>query len=166
MAPSRMNSTSRLGIGSGKLVVTSMVLIAAILAGVTVWHHWSKGYASIAYWGAANGENIRYAPAVQLKTSGKTFDISMGRGLVHFRQALIEDASFTEVTTEESAQPNWTHEVIFSWPEKTDATIVLFDLNKGLLGLSDHPKVLVAKPEPTASGLTTFFEDVTSTASR
>ncbi|QDU75635.1 hypothetical protein Pan97_26690 [Bremerella volcania] len=152
----------RPGFSSGKLVVAAMILIAAILAGITVWHHWSKGYASIAYWGATNGENIRYAPVVHLKTSGKTFDISQARGLVHFRQALIEDASFIGTTSQEATQPEWTHEVVFSWPEKSESTIVQFDLAKGLLSLPDQPSILVAKPEPTLSGLNTFFADVTS----
>ncbi|PQO25783.1 hypothetical protein C5Y96_23525 [Blastopirellula marina] len=157
-----MSMVSRSGVSSGKLVVAAMILIAATLAAITVWHHWSKGYASIAYWGAANGENIRYAPVVQLKTGGETFVISKARGLVHFRQALIEDASFTQTISKDDAQPEWTHEVVFSWPEKSESTVVRFDLEKGLLALPDDAKLLVAKPEPTRSGLAAFFADVTS----
>ncbi|WDI41916.1 hypothetical protein [Bremerella sp. P1] len=166
MSTSRKSSISRPGVSSGKLVVAAMILIAAVLAGITVWHHWSKGYASIAYWGAANGENIRYAPIVKLKTAGKSFDISKARGLVHFRQALIEDASFTGTTAQEASEPAWTHEVVFSWPEKSDVTVVQFDLERGLLALPEHPNALIAKPDPTLSGLSTFFADVTSDASQ
>lgn len=162
MASFPLSTVSRPGVSSGKLVVASMILIAAILAGITVWHHWSKGYASIAYWGAANGENIRYAPIVQLKTGGQTFDISKARGLVHFRQALIEDASFTQSISQKDSQPRWTHEVVFSWPEKSESTVVQFDLEKGLLTLPEETTLLVAKPEPTRSGLIAFFSDVTS----
>lgn len=150
---------------SGKLVVALMIFIAASLALVTVWHHWSKGYASISYWGAANGENIRYAPMVELIADGETFDISDARGLVHFRQALIEDASFSGTANVEQAQPNWTHEVTFSWPQKNDSTVVQFDLENGLLKLSGKPNGLVAKPDPTLSGLATFFADVTARVS-
>lgn len=162
MISSGVNSNSRPGISSGKLVVAAMVLIAACLAGITVWHHWSKGYASIAYWGAANGENIRYAPVVVLKIGEETFDISKSRGLVHFRQALIEDASFTGTASVEDAQPDWTHEVVFSWPETSDTTVVRFDLDQGILGLPSQSTALVAKPEPTLSGLVTFFADASS----
>ncbi|MEW4564519.1 hypothetical protein AB1K70_18405 [Bremerella sp. JC770] len=147
---------------SGKLVVAAMVLIAASLAGITVWHHWSKGYASIAYWGASNGENIRYAPVVVLKTGEETYDISKSRGLVHFRQALIEDASFTGTASIADTQPDWTHEVVFSWPETSETTVVLFDLDQGLLSLPSRPTALVAQPEPTLSGLITFFADASS----
>lgn len=160
-----MSSISRVGVTSGKLVVASMILVAAGLALVTVWHHWSKGHSSIAYWGAANGENIRYAPVVELKTDSKTFNISKARGLVHFRQALIEDASFTGRETVEEMHSNWTHEIVFSWPKTGDSTIVQVDLEEGLLRLPDKKTVLVAKPEPTLSGLATFFNDVTSNAS-
>lgn len=166
MASFRLRSVSRSGVSSGKLVVLAMILIAATLAGITVWHHWSKGYASIAYWGAANGENIRYAPVVQLKTDGETFNISKARGLVHFRQALIEDASFTQLISMEEIQPQWTHEVVFSWPEKSESTIVQFDLDKGLLALPEESRLLVAKPDPTRSGLAAFFSDVTSKKSQ
>lgn len=164
MSPSAKSSFSRSGVGSGKLVVAAMILIAAILAGITVWHHWSKGYASIAYWGAANGENIRYAPVVELKTAGQTYEISKARGLVHFRQALIEDASFTGATSKEETQPTWTHEVVFSWPDQSKSTVVQFDVEKGVVASPDQQSVLVAKPEPTLSGLKTFFADVIATA--
>lgn len=162
MSSSPQSLVPKSGVGSGKLVVASMIMIAAILAGITVWHHWSKGYASIAYWGAPNGENIRYAPIVELKTGGKTYDISKARGLVHFRQALIEDASFTGSAPKDEVSPQWTHEVIFSWPEKSESTTVQFDLGMGVAALPDKQHVLVAKPDPTLSGLKTFFADVTS----
>jgi len=163
---SRTNSLWRRGVSSGNLVVAGMVLVAAILAGVTVWHHWSKGHVSIAYWGAANGENIRYAPIVTLTADGETFDISKARGLVHFRQALIEDASFSDTASRNDRRTSWTHEVVFSWPEKGDSTKVQFDLSQGLIGLPKQPNVLVAKPEPTLSGLVTFFDDVMKRAPR
>lgn len=162
MSSSHQSTNFSSGISSGNLVVAFMILIAGVLAGITVWHHWSKGYASIAYWGSVNAENIRYAPTVQLKTDQKNFDISKARGLVHFRQALIEDASFTRTASEEDIQPQWTHEVVFSWPQKSESTVVQFDLENGLLGLPAKAHVLVAKPEPTLSGLITFFDDVTS----
>lgn len=149
-------------VGSGQLVVGGIVLIAAILAGITVWHHWSKGVASIAYWGAENGKNIRYAPLVQLEANGQTYHLSDAPGLVHFRQALIEDASFSGTLLSKEADADWTHQVMFSQPESVEATVVQFDLKQGLVRLKDADMVRIAKEEPTATGLRRFFADVTN----
>lgn len=150
----------RPGVASGKLVVWGIVLVAAVLAAITVWHHWSKGQASIAYWGASDGENIRYAPLVHLRQDQQSIDISQARGLVHFRQALIEDASFLGHHSKAIDAPHWEFEVVFTWPDQKVGTTVLFDLEKGLVGMDRKEDVLVAKPEPTTSGMRAFFGDL------
>ncbi|GAA4421319.1 hypothetical protein GCM10023155_03710 [Bremerella cremea] len=144
---------------SGTLVVAVIIAVAVAVSLVTVWHHWNRGYASIAYWGALNGENIRYAPKVELRHDGQSFDISKVRGLVHFRQALIEDSSFEGTLPTDKAAPNWTHQVDFTPDGAEPATTVWLDLDQGFVGLADSKSVLVPKPNPTASGIRQFVAD-------
>lgn len=147
---------------SGKLVVGCIVVVAGLVAVFTVIYHWQRGRSSIVYWGAANGESIRYAPKVTVEKDGKSVDISKVPGIVHFRQALIEDASFEGTKPGAKVNLTWTYIVRFSWPDSDRVTVVQIDAEKGLLGLEDKEEVLIAKPEPTASGIRQFLSEVTS----
>ena len=84
------------------------------MGGYAWWHHYTQGRRCVELWGADVGESIRYAPRVELlrlarrdaqdaesiEVQGDTYavvahkDITGTPGLVHARQALIEDASY------------------------------------------------------------------------
>lgn len=108
-------------------------------------HHYQQGRRCVELWGADAAALIRYAEhveALELTTSGddesdvlsvagerlyieRSIDITDRKGLVHARQALIEDASFTwNVTANET--PEWKFALRFR-EEAGEATLV-FDV--------------------------------------
>ncbi|MBC8355383.1 MAG: hypothetical protein H8E66_25680 [Planctomycetes bacterium] len=98
----------------GKLVIVFIFGLSAVMGAYAWWHHFTQGRRCVELWGAQTGELIRYAPQVELlqlddvdATDGETIriddkphaiiaqrDITGTQGLVHARQALIEDASY------------------------------------------------------------------------
>lgn len=155
---------------SGQLVVAG-ILFAAIAAGsVSVWYQWSQGREAIAYFGSQPAYDIRHASHVEwkqieqqeVKASNST-DISKVAGLVHFRQALIEDTSYEGQVPLEQAKPVWQYAVFFRDSQSDAPTRLLFDLENAWIGLPDKDTVLAAKP--IAAGLRRFFEDIKPVAS-
>lgn len=149
------------GNASGTYVVAAMIAVAVLAAGITIGYHWSQSRFAVAYWGPENATHIRAAEEVRLvDRSGNEppQDISAAKGLVHFRQALIEDASFLATVPSSEVSPQWEVEVIFSDPSSQSETTVHFDLQHGLVGLPDRVEVLDA--QPIAAGLRTFFADL------
>jgi hypothetical protein len=101
-------------LNQGKLVIVFIFGLSAVMGGYAWWHHFTQGRRCVEFWGAGAGEMIRYAPQVevlklapletdraetiQIQDESHTIsarkDITVTPGLVHARQALIEDASF------------------------------------------------------------------------
>jgi hypothetical protein len=101
-------------LNQGKLVIVFIFGLSAVMGGYAWWHHYTQGKRCVELWGADAGEMIRYAPQVevmQLDSADSAEaaamqiqdqpvkilaqkDITNTPGLVHARQALIEDASF------------------------------------------------------------------------
>lgn len=137
-----------------------MIVIAIIAAAITITWHWSQSRFAVGYWGGENATRIRAAEKVQLidladESSNK--DISAAKGLVHFRQALIEDTSYTGTVPVTEAKPLWQVEVIFIDEGTQNSTSVLFDLKNGLAALPDREEALSATS--IADGLRKFFAD-------
>ncbi len=155
------------GQASGTWLVGGIVVIAIVAATITITWHWSQSRFAVGYWGGENATRIRAAEAVQLvdlADEAANQDISRAKGLVHFRQALIEDASFSGTVSTAEASPLWQVEVIFTDEGTQTSTTVLFDLEKGLVGLPDREEVLTAAP--IAEGLRKFFADQGIVAAR
>lgn len=101
-------------LNQGKLVIVFIFGLSAVMGGYAWWHHYTQGRRCLDLWGAEAGELIRYAPQVEvmqldyadaadaetIQIQGEPLkivarkDITSTRGLVHARQAFIEDASF------------------------------------------------------------------------
>jgi hypothetical protein len=101
-------------LNQGKLVILFIFGLSAVMGGYAWWHHYTQGRRCVEFWGAEAGEMIRYAPQVEvlklappetddaetIRIDDESHGISARReitdtpGLVHARQALIEDASF------------------------------------------------------------------------
>lgn len=146
---------------SGTWLVGGIVIIAVLAATITITWHWSQSRFAVRYWGGENATRIRAAEVVQLvdlADEAANQDISNAKGLVHFRQALIEDASFSGAVPVADASPLWQVEVVFTEEGTQTSTTVQFDLEKGLVGLPDRDEVLNATP--IAEGLRTFFADL------
>lgn len=123
-----MNDANR-----GKLVILFIFGLSAVMGGYAWWHHFTQGRRCLELWGGEAGELIRYAPvveaiklgdpseeaavAVQISGSrvpvGRSVDISNTPGLVHARQALIEDASFRWDSNIPTTPVEWTYGLRF-----------------------------------------------------
>ncbi len=85
---------------SGKLVIISILLVALLGAGISWYFRYSATHQAAQFWNTGSAVLIRDAPQVTLHViptadeSKSSIDISQGRGLVHLRNALLEDHNF------------------------------------------------------------------------
>ncbi len=145
----------------GKLVIVFIFGLSAVMGGYAWWHHYSQGRECVELWGSETGELIRYADKVELLRvavggSDAEANVSIGevdyaivaqrditgtQGLVHARQALIEDASFLWKETPD-ASPTWNYVLRFTRGDKQVA--VAIDCTEGNVRLvgSDKQAIL------------------------
>jgi hypothetical protein len=123
----------------GKLVILFIFGLSAVMGGYAWWHHYSQGRKCLELWGGEAAALIRYAPVVEairfggpseksgdaLSIGGPSFlveqiaDVSGTPGLVHARQALIEDASFQWKQPAATEPPKWTYGMRFRDGERS-----------------------------------------------
>lgn len=149
----------------GKLVILFIFGLSAVMGGYAWWHHYHQGRKCLELWGSEAGALIRYAPVVEaieladddgsavdkLQIGGQTrafrrlVVISKTPGLVHGRQALIEDASFQWDAPESSDLGEWTYALRFV-DEDRQVTIA-FDIASGRVHFveGDRQAVLTEK---------------------
>jgi hypothetical protein len=159
---------------SGKLVTLGILLLALLAAGVAWWNNWSKGRRAMAYWGSQAASRIRLAPSVTLYELSDAAsvqdpeslalgpqklriveqrDISQARGLVHARQALIQDASFNWQVVN-TAKPEWRYALRFQDPQ--GSLWVLFDFDHALVSSEDGARPLSTN---LGAGFMTLFAE-------
>jgi len=134
---------------TSRLVIVLIFAIAFGLGGYGWWHNYQQGHRSLQFWGSDSAVLIRYGPRVilldlgtypennspseSLDIDGQKFavvqrvNIGQVPGLVHARQALIEDASFAWSTKQQPCVPNWQFALRFL-DEDQQATVA-FDTN-------------------------------------
>ncbi len=99
MAATDRNESSNSSI-SGKLVIISILLVALLGAGISWYFRYSATHRAARFWNTGSAVLIRDAPQVTLHRMPATdeakssIDISQGRGLMHLRNALLEDHNF------------------------------------------------------------------------
>ncbi|MBI2481584.1 MAG: hypothetical protein HYV60_23955 [Planctomycetia bacterium] len=155
----------------GKLVIVFIFGLSAVMGGYAWWHHFTQGRRCVEFWGAEAGEMIRYAPQVEVLklVSPKTVDaetiqiqnkphavsarkdITSTAGLVHARQALIEDASFLwdEVP---SGPSSWDY--VLRFIDGDQQVRVAFDCNHGRVQLIGTDRQATLKPHLATAYLT------------
>jgi hypothetical protein len=98
---------------SGKLVIIAMLTLALAAAGASWWFRFTATHRAAKFWGSDVARLIRDAPKVELLRLGlpntiglessdvahqvetaNFHDVSKGRGLVHLRNALLQDRSY------------------------------------------------------------------------
>jgi hypothetical protein len=154
---------------SGKLVVSSIVTIAILLAGASWWFRYAATNKAGRYWGAQNVRLIRDAPVVEfyrwaldpesldeLLAEGNRRDVSQRPGLLHLRSALLEDRSF-EWPASDVVPGNWECVLVFRDEGGDSRAIVLITSDWKYLGL---PKQKSLSCEPISEGLAEFFGDL------
>ncbi len=160
---------------TGKIVTIGILGIAVVMASVAWWNNWNKGHRALSYWGSENAYQIRLAKHVtlyqlsdattasddqgqldigaQLAAIQSERDISQARGLVHARQALIQDSSYNW-QSEPAANPRWQYAIRFG--EGDSASMVLFDLRQATVSHAGATRPLSMNLGP---GLKTLFDE-------
>lgn len=113
---------------SGKLVILSILFVALLAAGISWWFRFHATHRAAEFWGPEATLLIRDAPVVELiqreapvaKTEmapaaaaaqndsstimGERRDISDAHGLIHFRNAILEDRSYEWLSHADAAE--------------------------------------------------------------
>lgn len=152
----------------GKLVILFIFGLSAVMGGYAWWHHYTQGRRCVEFWGAETGELIRYAPQVEviqlanskaedaetIQIGGESLavaarkDITGTPGLVHARQALIEDASF--LWKAELAGPSdWQYLLRFT--DGAQQVSVAIDCDQGRVRLAGTDRLAALKPHLTTA---------------
>ncbi len=148
--------------GSGRGVAVAIILIALAAASFAWWFQWNRGHLSLEFWGPEAAELIRTGKRVTLcefdgnsvgnsvgnsdadETSDwplpviRQIDISRAPGLVHARQALIEDNSFADDGLKTTKKPAWAYGLQFAKGGRSVS--VLLDLTNGYIRRADDPQ--------------------------
>jgi hypothetical protein len=161
---------------SGKLIIIG-VLFVAIAGGIFSWFfRYNATHRAAAFWGPETAVLIRDAPRITLKRGPLTgssleneVDVSRARGLVHLRNALLEDRSFDWNTIDQPLS-NLTKTDLFRWSltfdnpntGKNTTVYISDDLHFATrLGTKERQTV---STEPIAAGLREMFDEFTATS--
>ena len=174
---------------SGKVTTILILAVALAAAGYAWWHQQKRGDAALQFWGSADAFRVRHGETVELLTLApmlaeansadatptelplvrdaqrrawqvrQRHDLSKIRGVLHARQALIEDASF-EWSRVAEASPDWQFALRFATAQGTvpGETLLLLDLDGKWAQKTDADAPIVGLG--IADGLRTFFADV------
>ena len=155
-------------LNQGKLVIVFIFGLSAVMGGYAWWHHFTQGKRCVELWGAESGELIRYAPQVEvlqlasddsvaaesiqiqdesLKIAERR-DITNTPGLVHARQALIEDASFLW-NADLQGPSNWQYLLRFT--DDNQQVTVAIDCDQGRVRLVGTDRQAALKPHLTTA---------------
>ena len=166
----------------GKLLICGILFVALIAASVAWWYQHRQGQRILQFLGPQAAYRIRMAPNTELlqlaplkstttdvaeslviaETSYRICDImdmSQRPGLVHARQALIQDASYVWDARPDpiSSSVDWQWALRFTDSEGT--TFLAFDLTQGIVcHLGDDA---YANIRPIREGLQTYFQEQT-----
>ncbi|HUG71498.1 MAG TPA: hypothetical protein VMM76_27380 [Pirellulaceae bacterium] len=150
-------------LNQGKLVIAFIFGLSAVMGGYAWWHHYTQGRRCVEFWGAEAGEMIRYAPQVEvirlappevdgaetIQIQDESLAISARReitdnpGLVHARQALIEDASFLW-NADLEGPPNW--EYLLRFTDGDQQVSVAIDCDRGRVQRVGSDRSATLKP--------------------
>lgn len=152
----------------GKLVIVFIFGLSAVMGGYAWWHHYTQGRRCVELWGAGTGELIRYAPQVEVmqldnEDSADAVamqiqdepvqviarkDITGTPGLVHARQALIEDASFLW-KADLQGPPKWQYVLRFT--DDDQQVSIAIDCDQGRVRLVGTDRQAALKPHLTTA---------------
>jgi hypothetical protein len=152
----------------GKLVIVFIFGLSAVMGGYAWWHHYTQGRRCLDLWGAEAAELIRYAPQVEvlqlahsdtgdaetIQIQGESLAIAARKvvtgtpGLVHARQALIEDASFNW-QADLAGPSNWQYLLRFTRGDQQVS--VAFDCDRGRVQLVGTDRQAALKPHLTTA---------------
>lgn len=166
-------------IDRGKLVILFIFGLALSATAFSWWYHTQRGDRALLFWGRQAAMKIRHAPQVELlqidraenvtptgerevvPIGGRDYcvkdrrDISKVPGMLHARQALIEDASFAWGESPDGREPDWQFVLVFS--ERGEQAIIALDSD--CQHVRQCPSDGQASLRPIASGMRTFIAE-------
>ena len=165
------------------LIILALAVAATVFAG---WFRWSQGHRALGFWGADLASRIRFAKSIELLWLDSPLvdaaspedlpaidtltidgvkwrihrrrDITDSRGLVHARQALIQDATYVWDNDALGPKSAWTHALVFQAAGQNDV-ILLFDLFEDSAGCVRELGGTEKLPLTIPQGFETFFAE-------
>jgi hypothetical protein len=177
---------------SGKLVILGILGVAVASAAVSWWFRYSATHWAAQFWGPETVRLIRDAPLVQFIELRRATasdghdpmhdkfgfggnqhfqvvsrrDISHAPGLLHLRNALLEDRSYAEAANYDLRSIDWRWGLSFVGPGTGPQRTIWFSDDCRLAlqqGVGREPDRVVAV-EPIAAGLSTMFTELSAEA--
>jgi hypothetical protein len=165
---------------SGKLVIITIVAVALVAAGTSWWFRYSATHRAAEFWGPKEARLIRDAPVVQfwvheppadlkstvdaLKSTDAIVapatvrDITDARGLVHLRNALLDDRSFNWPPIPPKPGVRWGWVLRFQNDATTEDAIILLSSDCKQIVTVDRPNVVLLS-QPIAAGLSEMIAE-------
>jgi len=163
---------------SGKLLIIGILTVALLGAGTSWWFRYSATHQAATFWGPSAAV-MRDARVVELWTpvnfhpelddarlsvdNSELHDISSARGLVHLRNALLEDHSFEWPPIKISPDVHWTEWTRgLRFRDGSTDVLVLFSPDFKFVRLANASEMLSC--EPIAKGLREMFAEFSGAA--
>jgi hypothetical protein len=168
---------------SGKVLIIGILTVAFIAAGGSWLFRYNATHRAAEFWGPQVAQLIRDAPLVEFRklspplepmlparesgqlepdlTGPELINITTAPGLVHLRNALVEDRSFDwQAPPPESKDANdgWQYALVFREDSTRAGAILLFSPKGEQLLSLERPEVVVSS-KPIAAGLQQMFAE-------
>ena len=160
---------------SGKLLIIGILTVAFLAAGTSWWFRYSATHQAATFWGPAAAvvrdarvvelwlpanphENIRSASLAVNKSD--LHDISSAHGLVHLRNALLEDHSFNWPPITITPDVEWTQGLRFL--DGSTGVLVMFSRDFKFVRTPNGEEMLSC--EPMTDGLREMFAEFSGIA--
>src|SRR5262245_54198264 len=172
--PESKQSTSGM---SGKLLIIGILAVAFVAAGTSWWFRFSSTHRVATFWGPTVAQVIRDARVVELWLPANPHEntrsaslvihhsdlhnISSAHGLVHLRNALLEDHSFNWPPVKVSPDVEWTQGLRFL--DGSTGVLVMFSRDFKFARTPNGEEMLSC--EPMAKGLREMFAEFTAQTS-
>jgi hypothetical protein len=161
---------------SGKFLIIGILTVAFLAAGTSWWFRYSATHRAAMFWGPAAAvvrdarvvelwlpanphENVRSASL--FVNNSDLHDISSAHGLVHLRNALLEDHSFDWPPVKITPDVEWTQGLQFL--DGSTGVLVLFSSDFKFVRTPNSEEMLSC--EPMADGLREMFAEFTAASS-
>jgi len=169
---------TRLVVVRGRLVIALIVLLGLSAAGFAWWFRWRQGHRAVALWGGEAAALLVRAPRVTalqlgeppgsagaddpcLEIDSRRWPIRRRRpletapGVVHARQALVEDASYDWTSPAPRCVRHWDYALEFGDGSRRRTLVLDLQCRRARL----LPGSVEADISPIASGMRTFLEE-------
>ncbi len=168
---------------SGKLVIIGILAVALAAAGISWWFRFHTTHRAAEFWGPEAAQLIRDAPTVMLSTFSTPVttqstkivspvrgdygaepqvrhNVTSAKGLVHLRNALLEDQSFNWPSQPTSPFMQWEQALIFSDSNMGRSVYVLFSPELKLVASVETNRTL--SYETISEGVAEMFAEFES----